>query len=263
MSTRKPRGPNEGPTKDDLRKQVEDLAAKLERAEKRSVEPAATDPQPAAEPVVEAVPDKPADEAPKAEAKPLPRALKERMEATEQLLAATMAEVEKFKSGQAYLEGDLPIWLEGLGGPGFTPGQRQINWINPSHLDPQAHFRWSNKLMVDYHRGDGYRPIDHDEFKTMTKARGGQYSFPRTPEGHVQCGDLILIITSKSWYEQLQKRNRDKTARKEGRVKETLRSKGKELGVEVDDGSSALGPKVQRLLEMLEKQLGPEAKALF
>ena len=70
-------------------------------------------------------------------------------------------------------------------------------------------------------------------------------------------------MTSKSWYEQLQKRNHDKVARKGGRVKDTLRSVGRQQGVEVDDGSSALGPKVQRLLEMLEKQLGPEAKGLF
>ena len=278
MSTRT-RGPNAGPSKDELRSKVEELTAKLERAEKRSLEPVASLPQPKgsvlepdgtptavadAIPVPGFEPRVPVDLTPTlSEAKPLPRALQERMAATEKLVADTMAEIEAFKSGQAYLEGDLPIFLTGLAGPGFSPGQRQINWINPGHIDPQIHMRWSNKLMVDYHRADGYRPIDYAEFQTMTKARGGNYSFQRTPEGHVQCGDLVMIITSKAWYEQLQQKIRDKTRRKEGRVKDTLRSKGKELGMEVDDGAQALGPKVQRLLDLLEKQLGPEAKQLF
>jgi hypothetical protein len=265
MTTRKERGPNQGPSKDELRSKVEELTARLEKAEKRGLEPKPE--------VGTIIPDESTVTDPNAEqsatpplpavAKSLPRILQERMVATEQIVANTMAEIEAFKSGQAYIEGDLPVFLHGLAGPGFTPGQRQINWINPGHIDPQIHMRWSNKLMVDFHRADGYRPIDYAEFQTMTKARGGNYTFQRTPEGHVQCGDLVMVITSKSWYEQLQKRNRDKTRRKEGRVKDTLRSKGKELGMEVDDGASALGPKVQRLLDLLEKQLGPEAKQLF
>ena len=263
MSGKRERGPNQGPSKDELRSKVEELTAKLERAEKRSLEPK-PEVAPAPEAVVAETVELPkADNVTETVTKPLPRALQERMEATEKLVADTMAEIEAFKSGQAYLEGDLPIFLTGLAGPGFSPGQRQINWINPGHIDPQIHMRWSNKLMVDYHRADGYRPIDYAEFQTMTKARGGNYSFQRTPEGHVQCGDLVMIITSKAWYEQLQQKIRDKTRRKEGRVKDTLRSKGKELGMEVDDGASALGPKVQRLLDLLEKQLGPEAKQLF
>ena len=269
MSGKRERGPNQGPSKDELRSKVEELTAKLERAEKRSLEPKPEAATPEAGQTITVAPydptlpiiDSPAVAVP--ETKPLPRALQERMEATEKLVADTMAEIEAFKSGQAYIEGDLPIFLTGLAGPGFSPGQRQINWINPGHIDPQIHMRWSNKLMVDYHRADGYRPIDYAEFQTMTKARGGNYSFQRTPEGHVQCGDLVMIITSKAWYEQLQQKIRDKTRRKEGRVKDTLRSKGKELGMEVDDGASALGPKVQRLLDLLEKQLGPEAKQLF
>ncbi|MGH8652959.1 MAG: hypothetical protein ACREYE_12675, partial [Gammaproteobacteria bacterium] len=218
----------QGPTKEDLRSKVEELTAQLERAEKRSLEPK---PEPSAEAVVlestpVVAPDAPAVEAAEATPRPLPRALAERAEAVEKLFKDVMSEIDAFKSGQAYLEGDLPIFLTGLGGPGFTPGQRQINWINPGHIDPQIHVRWSNKLMVDYHRADGYSPLDRKEFDLMVKARGGSYSFVTTPEGHIQCGDLILIKTSKSWYEQLQKRNRDKTARKEGRVKDTLRSKG-------------------------------------
>lgn len=254
-----------GPTKDVLRSKVEELTARLEQAEKRSLEPKPAEVEASVLTPESATPNPSEDaaESPKEAAKPLPKALQERMDATEKIVADTMKELEAFKSGQAYLEGDLPIFLTGLAGPGFTPGQRQINWINPGHIDPQIHMRWSNKLMVDYHRADGYRPIDYAEFQLMTKARGGNYSFPKTPEGHVQCGDLIMVITSKSWYEQLQKRNQDKTRRKEGRIKDTLRSKGKELGMPVDDGATALGPKVQRLLDLLEKQLGPEAKQLF
>ena len=262
-NTRKPRSPNQGPSKEYLRKQVEELTAKLEQAEKRALEPKPEQAEAVPEQVEVPAQEAPAVEEAKPADKPLPKALAERAAAVESLFDDVMKEIEAFKSGEAYLEGDLPIFLQGLGGPGFTPGQRQINWVNPGHIDPQVHMRWSNKLMVDYHRADGYSPIDYDEFQKMTKARGGSYSFPRTPEGHVQCGDLIMIITSKSWYEQLQKRNRDKTRRKEGRVKDTLRSKGKELGMEVDDGANALGPKVQRLLDILERQLGPEAKQLF
>ncbi|MGH7262105.1 MAG: hypothetical protein ACREI9_15795, partial [Nitrospiraceae bacterium] len=157
MSTRK-RAPMQGPTKEDLRSKVEELTAQLERAEKRSLEPK---PEPSAEAVVlestpVVAPDAPAVEAAEATPRPLPRALAERAEAVEKLFKDVMSEIDAFKSGQAYLEGDLPIFLTGLGGPGFTPGQRQINWINPGHIDPQIHVRWSNKLMVDYHRADGY-----------------------------------------------------------------------------------------------------------
>lgn len=187
----------------------------------------------------------------------MPASLKARVDAVTEIYADLQKEIDAFKAGQAYLEGDVPITLRGLAGPGLHPGQRTLNWMSPSWLDSNKHYRWSNKVMVDYHRGDGYKPCDYDQFTKTVRARGGDHHFDRTPEGHVQSGDLILVETSKDWHAQLQARAKAKTDRRESRAKGGLHQAGEQFGVEVLEGRDASNPKLGRLLEYLEKELGP------
>ena len=115
--------------------------------------------------------------------RPLPKKLQDRIEAMAGIQDDLSKEIAEFKSGEAYLEGDLPITLHGLSGPGFSPGQRSLNFIDEKCLDPLWHYRWSHKSMVDYHRADGYEPVNHVEFSRMVIARGGGHSFGKTAEG--------------------------------------------------------------------------------
>ena len=199
-----------------------------------------------------------------AEAKPaqpaqLPKVLQDRIAAMAGIQDDLSTEIAKFKSGEAYLEGDIPITLHGLGGPGFNLGQRSLNWLNPDWLDPVLHFRWSNKSMVDYHRSTGYTPCDYDEFTRMVVARGGGHSFTKSPEGHVVSGDLVMVQVSKDWYDKLAADVRKRTAGKEGRAKNNVYAKGDSLGVDVYEGSEAVSPKMDGLLKFLERELGPGA----
>jgi hypothetical protein len=97
----------------------------------------------------------------------------------------------------------------------------------------------------------------------MIVAHGSGHNFDRTPEGHVQSGDLILVETSQDRYQALQKQIASRTARKEFRAKGNLYQKGEDLGVEVYEGQDAVGPKMGRLLEFLEKELGPGVTEAF
>ena len=189
----------------------------------------------------------------------LPKALADRIEAMADIQDDIAAEIKRFKSGEAYLDGDVPITMHGLGGPGFNPGQRSLNYINKDHLDPLYHFRWSHKSMVDFHRADGYIPCDHVDFTRMVRARGGGHSFGKTAEGHVYSGDLIMIMVGKDWHDELSKRIRSRTKAKEGRAKNNVYAKGEALGVDVYEGGEAMSPKMDRLLKFIEKELGPGA----
>lgn len=250
-----------GPTKAELAERVKELeaqvAAKTEKVPEPVQETETFTEGEQTEKVNKEAPEASAAEEKSDESRPLPASLQKRVDAMSAIYDDLQKEIEDFKSGQAYLEGDVPIMMKGLAGPGFEMGQRTLNWINPNWLDPVKHYRWSNKKMVDYHRGDGYKPTDFDEFARMVTARGGGHNYDKTPEGHVQSGDLILVETSKDWYKVLQERVRAKTARKERRAKGTLYQKGEQLGVEVYEGQQAIGPKMERLLRFLEKELGP------
>ncbi len=198
-----------------------------------------------------------------APAKPLPKKLQDQIKAQAEIQDALAAEIKAFKSGEAYLEGDLPITLHGLGGPGFNPGQRSLNFIDVKCLDPLKHFRWSHKTMVDYHRADGYEPSDHVVFTRMVTARGGGHSFGKTADGYVYSGDLILVEVSKEWHDQLAANIREKTAAKEGSAKNNVYAKGEKLGVDVYEGGAAMSPRMENLMRFLEKELGPGAREAF
>lgn len=202
------------------------------------------------------------DPAPKAE-QPLPKHLEEEAAAVKELFDAVMKKIEDFKSGQAYLEGDVPVNLPLRTGPGINPGDRKFNFIDELHLDQRYAYRWANKKMVDYHRGRGRWTVDHKDFTVMTRARGGQYHFAPSPEGHVMCGDLVLMATTRERDEYLKHRIREKTRTAEGRARGNLRSVGETLGVEVTEDSDALGPKAARLLKLIEQELGPDARRIF
>jgi hypothetical protein len=209
-------------------------------------------------------PEVPKVEAKKEEpAKPLPQKLQDRIEAMAGIQDDLAKEISDFKSGEAYLEGDIPVTLHGLSGPGFNPGQRSLNFIDKKCLDPLYHFRWSHKTMVDYHRADGYEPCDHADFTRMVVARGGGHSFGKTAEGHVYSGDLIMIQVGKDWHDQLSANIRKRTAAKEGRAKNNVYAKGEKLGVDVYEGGAAMSPRMEKLLSFLEKELGPGAREAF
>ena len=196
-------------------------------------------------------------------AKPLPKKLQDRIEAMAGIQDDLAKEIEQFKSGEAYLEGDIPITLHGLGGPGFNPGERSLNYIDPKVLDPLYHYRWSHKSMVDYHRADGYEPCDWKDFSRMVKARGGGHSFGQTPEGHVYSGDLIMVRVSQDWHDKLAASIQKKTQSKEGRAKNNVYAKGETLGVDVYEGGEAISPRMENLMRFLEKELGPGARQAF
>ncbi len=196
-------------------------------------------------------------------AKPLPKKLQDRIEAMAGIQDDLAKEISDFKKGEAYLEGDIPITLHGLGGPGFNPGQRSLNFIDTKHLDPLYHFRWSHKTMVDYHRADGYEPCDHEDFSRMVTARGGGHSFGKTAEGHVYSGDLIMVRVSQDWHDQLSASIQKRTAAKEGRAKNNVYAKGEKLGVDVYEGGAAMSPRMENLMRFLEKELGPGAREAF
>lgn len=195
--------------------------------------------------------------------KPLPKKLQDQIAAQAEIQDELAAEIKKFKSGEAYLEGDIPITLHGLSGPGFNPGQRSLNHIDERLLDKLYHFRWSHKDMVDYHRADGYEPCDHADFTRMVVARGGGHSFGKTPEGHVYSGDLIMIRVSQDWHDKLSANIRKRTAAKEGRAKNNVYAKGEKLGVDVYEGGAAMSPRMENLMRFLEKELGPGAREAF
>jgi len=205
----------------------------------------------------------PVAEVPTKEVKPLPKRLQDQIAAQAEIQDALAAEIKAFKSGEAYLEGDIPITLHGLGGPGFNPGQRSLNFIDPELLDKLYHFRWSHKSMVDYHRADGYEPCDHADFTRMVVARGGGHSFGKTAEGHVYSGDLIMIRVSQDWHDELSANIRKRTASKEGRAKNNVYAKGEKLGVDVYEGGAAMSPRMENLMRFLEKELGPGAREAF
>jgi len=196
-------------------------------------------------------------------ARPLPKKLQDRIEAMAGIQDDLSKEIAKFKSGEAYLEGDLPITLHGLSGPGFSPGQRSLNFIDEKCLDPLWHYRWSHKNMVDYHRADGYEPVNHVEFSRMVTARGGGHSFGKTAEEYVYSGDLILIRVSKDRHDILTANIVRKTKAKEGRAKNNVYAKGEKLGVDVYEGGDAMSPRMENLMRFLEKELGPGAREAF
>jgi hypothetical protein len=95
----------------------------------------------------------------------------------------------------------------------------------------------------------------------MVEARGGGHVFTKTANNHVQIGDLILIRTSRDNYEAHSRYIREKTKREEESAKATVYSRGAELGMEVDEGDQ--GPKVQRILDLMEKEFGPKIREHF
>ena len=195
---------------------------------------------------------------------PLPKHLQDQIDALNTVFSNVQKEVEAFKNDQAYLSGDIPVALRGISGPGLAVGQRSLNYINVAWLDPGKHFRWSNKKMVDYHRGDGFTPEDFDDFSLMVKARGGGHNFEKTPEGHVMSGDLIMVATSQSWYEQLKARNERLVGQREKRAKSTIYQAGEKFGVDVYEGDEATkGARMSRLIDYLEKTLGPGAAEAY
>lgn len=191
----------------------------------------------------------------------LPPELIERSQMLKELIEETQREIEAFKS-QGYLDGDVPVYLPLRTGMGMGPTDRSIGWIDPKHLDPRYAFRWCNKKKVDQHRAKGRDVVPHKVFQQMTIARGGRYSYGSSAEGHVVCGDLILMYTSKEHQEALNEAVRKRTARGESRAKGVLRAKGKELDVEVT-AEDDVGPKVKALIAQAVKELGPDALRIF
>lgn len=194
--------------------------------------------------------------------KPLPPALAERAAALQQLTKELTDEIQKFKSGQSYLDGDVPVYLDTLGGSGIGPTDRRIAWIDKRHLDSRYAFRWANKQMIDYHRAKGRWDVKKSDFDLMVKARGGRYSFGSNQEGQVICGDLVLMATTQEHNERLKSKVRAKTASSEGRARGNLRKLGEKLGVEVT-ADDDVGPKVQAIIKTIAQELGPDALKVF
>jgi hypothetical protein len=187
----------------------------------------------------------------------VPKFLMDRMTAALKVVGDVQAEVDEFKKHPHYAPGDLPITLHGIQGPGNRLGTRELNYIDERWIDPTIHVHWAEKTMVDYHRGQGYEPFDYDSFMAMVVSRGGNCRFDRDTFGHVAIGDLVLMKTSRDWYEQGQKAQHERNKSREGRAKNLLYSKGEELGVEVDEGDKK-GPKLQQIFRLLEDEFGSD-----
>lgn len=232
----------------------------LKEKEKSEVDPLAALEAAGAE-AKEVIQEKAEVEEPKAdEPKVLPPDLQARAARAKEMMDDLTEDMEKFKSGQAYLPGDLPITLNGIGGPGLNPGQRSVIWMDRTLLDSYYHFRWSHKEMVGYHSGVGYSPVQLDEFKAMVEKNGGQCHFSGNSQGHVFAGDLVLIACTQSRFEQLSAANRKKVKRIEGRAKSDLEKVGNKLGVEVYENDE--GPRaemLEKMQEYLTKELGADA----
>lgn len=187
----------------------------------------------------------------------VPKILMQRLEAALKVVGDVQAEVEAFKKHPHYAPGDMPANLRGIQGPGNRLGTRELNYIDKAWLDPTIHIHWAERTMVDYHRGNGYEPFDYDKFMTMIEARGGSCRFNKDTFGHVAIGDLVLMKTSRDWYEEGQKQLAERNASREGRAKNLLYSKGAELGVEVDEGDRK-GPKLRQIFRLLEEEFGSD-----
>jgi hypothetical protein len=188
----------------------------------------------------------------------VPKYLMDRMEAALKVVGDVQKEVEDFKKHPHYAPGDLPVMLHGIQGPGNRLGTRELNYIDERWVDPAIHIRWAERTMVDYHRGNGYEPFDYDQFMAMITSRGGSCRFDKDTFGHVVIGDLVLVKTSRDWYENgISAGIKERTASREGRAKNLLYSKGSELGVEVDEGDRK-GPKLQQIFRLLEDEFGSD-----
>jgi len=219
--------------------------------------------KPPAAPTVETKPEDAAVASPSPEPPTeVPQHLIEQARAAQEVVERLMRQIEDFKSGEAYLEGDIPVTLPSMKGPGFNPSDRKLNWIAEKHLDSRLAFRWGHKSMVDYHRARGRWAVVKKDFDKMTMARGGTYAFSTSPEGFVVCGDLVLMATTREQNERLKQAVRDKTRRGEARARSPLYNQGEKLGVEVTEGDMG-GPKAQRILAYLEKELGPDVRRVF
>jgi hypothetical protein len=201
----------------------------------------------------------PVQESPATASPELPQHLKDKMARTQQAVEDLKKEIEEFKAHPTFMSGDIPVTLHGLQGDSLGRYPRSLNYIDKSWIDPNIHIHWSHKTMVNYHRGEGYEPFDYEQFQAMVTSRGGpELNFQRSTEKHVQLGDLILIKTSRQWYDELCERHRKKVKTREARATSNLYQKGRELGVEVYEGDMG-GPKMQRILEFITKELGPQA----
>jgi len=186
----------------------------------------------------------------------LPKHLLDRMAAAQKAFEDIQDEVKKFKEHPDFRPGNMLGTLYGLKGNPNILGGRSLNFIDPDHVWPDIHIHWSNKRMVDWHRGQGYEPFDHDRFMEMVTARGGAYSYGRNAENHVVVGDLVLMRTSRDHYEAREQAKREKTRMREKRAKNTLYQKGTELGVEVYEGDA--GPKLNKIIDLLVNEFGEE-----
>lgn len=205
------------------------------------------------------------------EPRPVPAELLEQLDEVRKLYDNVSKQIEDFKSGQAYLPGDIPVTLRGLGGPGFEAGQRRLNWIDEKHLDSRFAFRWCHKSpqILGHHIGRGRWPEAWKDFEPMVKARGGKKAvemytlrFQKTPDGYVSIGDLILMRTTREQDDALKARIRKRTDNLEGSAKGTLYDQCNKLGTEPIEGETS-GPKLQRIMSMLEKELGPNVRRVF
>lgn len=208
---------------------------------------------------------------PATEAKPVPRELLERLDEIQKLYDDVQKQIDDFKSGQAYLPGDVPVTLRGLAGPGYELGQRRLNWIDEKHLDTRLAFRWCNKKpeIVGGHIGKGRWPVQMDDFLSMVRARAGvdaanvyKLRFHKSPEGYVAIGDLLLMACTKEQNEKLKADVRRKTGNLEGAAKGNLYEQCQRLGTEPLEGELS-GPKLQRIVSMLERELGPGVRRVF
>lgn len=223
-------------------------------------------------PVTEAAPEVAAEVAVSEPASaPVPAALLEQLDEINKLYENVHKQIEEFKSGQAYLPGDIPVTLHGLGGPGFEIGQRRLNWIDEKHLDTRLAFRWCNKKpeIIGGHVGKGRWPVQMEDFLSMVKARAGvnaanvyKLRFFKSAEGYVAIGDLILMATTKEINENLKARVSHKTRNQEGAAKGNLYDQCERLGTEPIENEIS-GPKLQRIVQMLEQELGPNVRRVF
>lgn len=188
----------------------------------------------------------------------VPKFLMDRLEAAIKVTGDVQAEIEAFKKHPHTMPGDMPANMRGLQGPGNRIGTREINYLDERWVDSSIHIHWSERTMIDHHRANGYEPFDYDQFMAMVISRGGNCTFEKTTQNHVCVGDLVLMKTSRDWWEKgIRKRISDLNASREGRAKNLLYSKGDELGVEVDEGDRK-GPKLKQIFRLLEEEFGSD-----
>lgn len=212
----------------------------------------------APEPKPEVAEPKVVDKVEKVDEQPLqlPKHLTDRMAAAMKVVEDVQEEVQKFKDHPDFREGNMPGTLYGLKGDPNVLGGRSLCFIDPAHIDPTIHIHWSNRQMVDWHRGQGYEPFDHDRFTEMVASRGGAYSYGKNAGNQVYVGDLILMRTSRDHYEAREQAKQNRTRTREKGAKNFLYKKGQELGVEVLERD--VGPKLARIVDMLKSELGHE-----